>query len=221
MNDLTTLEQLEGETPNAYRAFCDYVAMGSKRSLPKLAARYQADAEASPTRRLATLKEWSSKYEWQRRINEYQREITLQAQQTRHEVYQEYLVQAVPMVDGLLGNIQRMLDDFQRLRTTRRQMIPDPRDAALPANEQRMIESIQTKVNTRDLKELIGMYGQLGRDLRTMLGLPQVMEIEGGPEVVLKTYVGVNPDDWDNTETPAIPDRIPEPEEDVQEDFPE
>jgi len=219
MNDLTTLEALDNETTAAYQAFCDYVAMGSKRSFAKLAEGYQRATNDVPTKQLTTIKKWSVKYDWQRRVNEYQREITLQAQQSRHEVYNEFLTDAVPLVDGLLGNIHRMLDDFQRLRTTRRQMIPDPRDAALPANEQRMIESIQTKVNTRDLKDLVAMYGQLGRDLRTMLGLPQVMEIEGGPEVVLKTYVGVSPDDWDNAPTPAIPETVQEPEEDVQEDF--
>lgn len=220
-DDLTTLQPLSTETPNAFKAFCDYIGMGSTRSLPKLAKHYNEQTEAVPTRQLSTLKAWSTRHEWKRRLNEYQRERILQAQQDRLEIYDDHLQRAIPMAETLLGNIARMMDDFQRLRTTRRQYVDDPRDAHLPVEQRRQIESIQMKVNTTDLQKLVATYGQLSKDLRTALGLPTVTEIQGVEPTVIKTYVGVSPEDWDNEPVPPIPERIEQPEADPIEEFPE
>lgn len=57
------------ETPKAARAWADYLAMGPGRSLEALLNRYRSET-APPTRRLASLKQWSSEYGWQRRLEE-------------------------------------------------------------------------------------------------------------------------------------------------------
>lgn len=219
--DLNLLEPLSGESPNAFQAFCDYVAMGYQRSLNKLVERYSQNPHESPTRQRKTLATWSRKFEWQRRLNDYQQMIAVQAQQGRIEAYNDHIEQALPMAQALLGSLNQMMADFQRLRTTRRQIIDDPRDLGLPPEQRRQIESIQMKVNVNDLQKLIAAYGQLNKDLRTSLGLPNVTEIQGMEPVVLKTYVGVSPDDWDTEQTPSLPATVQPTDEDPQEDFPD
>ncbi len=60
------------ETPRAAQAFQDYVAIGPARSLSRLIELYhdthQSATKPPPTKRLDTLKEWSTKYGWQDRI---------------------------------------------------------------------------------------------------------------------------------------------------------
>jgi len=71
------LDDLGGETSASNRALRDYALMGPKRSLLKLLASYQAvpkpapKGQAPPTRREATLKTWSVKYQWQERIRRF------------------------------------------------------------------------------------------------------------------------------------------------------
>jgi len=208
-----SLAPLEGETPKAYQAFCDYVDLGYARSFAKLMQHYQNRTEAAPTRILSTVKEWSQKYNWQNRLKAYQQELTTTKQLGRAEAFSSHMDKALPIASGLLEKAQEMLTDFQRLRTTRRQFVDDPRDAHLPKADRRQIESIQTKVNTNDLQKLVQLYGTLNRDLRTALGLPDVKEIQGIGETVVKTYITVSPDDWDNTAAPDIPEALPEPED--------
>ncbi len=74
------LAQRPGESLKAHTAFIDYVLMGPGRSLRKLARRYQgqsegeAGAEKPPTTRQQTLEGWSVKFEWQTRLDAYQKE---------------------------------------------------------------------------------------------------------------------------------------------------
>lgn len=59
------------ETPRAIQACNDYLRMGPGRSLDKLCERYQTATEAPPTKRLKTLKGWSSAYGWVERAGLY------------------------------------------------------------------------------------------------------------------------------------------------------
>lgn len=56
------------DNPRAEHAFADYVGLGSSRSIGALHKRYLSVSEPCPTKRLPTLKEWSSRYGWQARI---------------------------------------------------------------------------------------------------------------------------------------------------------
>ena len=58
------------ETDQALRAFEDYWEMGDDRSLPRLGRQYldrSRTGNAVPTKYLSTLKEWSSRWDWQGR----------------------------------------------------------------------------------------------------------------------------------------------------------
>lgn len=75
------LARVKGESDKAHTAFLDYIRLGPDRSLRKLHARYRvqsggkAGAEtAPPTKRLNTLANWSSRYQWQKRLAAYKQE---------------------------------------------------------------------------------------------------------------------------------------------------
>lgn len=117
-----SLARLPGETGRAYAAFVDYVRLGEGRSLRRLLAayvhgekrvqsEYKASTEKPPTRRFATLAEWSVKHAWQERLAAYQ------AERARHEqaVWEERR-RAVREADWALGLrlrqlVERMLTD--------------------------------------------------------------------------------------------------------------
>lgn len=71
-NPEAPLARCPGETARASAALQDYIGMGPGRSLPKLFRRYikatKTGQEKPPSRRIATLKKWSSKYRWQDRL---------------------------------------------------------------------------------------------------------------------------------------------------------
>ena len=56
------------ESGKALRAWNDYLAMGSERSISKLLERYLSSPVSAPTVRVATLKKWSTVHGWQARL---------------------------------------------------------------------------------------------------------------------------------------------------------
>jgi len=72
---------IEGESVNARRALEDYCWMGwrgeKSRSLQNLVALYENElaSKAPPTKRLRTLKEWSRKFHWTTRAQEFDNKI--------------------------------------------------------------------------------------------------------------------------------------------------
>lgn len=94
------------ETSKAILACNDYLRMGAGRSIEKLHNRYQTVTEPSPpTRRLPTLKGWSSRYGWVARANAYDAEIeqrkTAAIDEQRREVMETGLALAHERVDEL------------------------------------------------------------------------------------------------------------------------
>ncbi len=76
-------QRMKGEGPKHYRAFLDFCEMGPGRSLNGLNSSYQkrdqsepkASPEKPPTKRLATLKGWSSKFNWQARLAAWHQDV--------------------------------------------------------------------------------------------------------------------------------------------------
>lgn len=64
------------ETKRAVQSCNDYLLMGAGRSLEKLWQRYQAVTDPlPPTRRITTLKQWSTDYGWVARADEYDAKV--------------------------------------------------------------------------------------------------------------------------------------------------
>lgn len=198
-DEFKSLNPMPSEGDDAYKAFMDFVEMGPKRSLRKLHEQYRQSEAKVGTKMLSTIKEWNSRFEWQRRVLEYQQEMFQRMAISNQEVYSSFVSRAVPMVERLLNEVDTMLTNFAQLHVTRRDMIADPRDAALPPNQQRQMETIRMRVNTRELQQLVATTGQLLKDARTALGLPQVTEVKLDASAI-KTYQTISPDDWDEPE---------------------
>jgi len=68
------------ESAQALRAYTDYQAQTPPRSLDRLAQTYQSAPEPRPpTTRIATLKEWSSSFNWQERVRAHDEAIAAEA----------------------------------------------------------------------------------------------------------------------------------------------
>jgi hypothetical protein len=119
-------QQQAGETAKAYSAFLDYCRMGPGRSLAKLCASYrqkdgETTAEIPPTKLLRTLERWSSKYNWQQRIEAWETELQRQEQElweTRRQQVKEADWQAGEELRALAVRILDQTAQF--LKTTSR-----------------------------------------------------------------------------------------------------
>lgn len=120
------LAQVPEETLRANAALNDYAALGAGRSLEKLV---QSWAGSGPTRHLATVKEWSSKYSWQERIARYhelliarQREETERRWVARREEERE---RAWGFANKLIERAEQMLSfplaTVEKVSNTRRE----------------------------------------------------------------------------------------------------
>ena len=67
------------ESPQAVRAFADYVNQGPRRSLERLAEEYQRSPKGVPTRQLSRLKKWSRAHAWADRVLAHERQIAEEA----------------------------------------------------------------------------------------------------------------------------------------------
>lgn len=204
--DYNALKPLASETDRAYKAFLDYIDMGATRSLHKLHAYYEglSDSKARATSRMATLEGWSTVHRWQERVKDF---LTERAQRIALK-QEEILLQRTELVfsqsDELSTHIQAMIGQFATMKTSKRALIPDPRDPS------KMIESITLKPNTVDLERIVRSFGTLNKDLRTILGVPNP-ETRSNFDVTsggapLKTYIAWSPDMWDDDPAPAVAD---------------
>jgi hypothetical protein len=64
------------ETNKSRSAFEDYYNMGPGRSIQKLHVLYQTQPETRPTKHISTLKSWSTKHGWQKRVQQRDLEIS-------------------------------------------------------------------------------------------------------------------------------------------------
>lgn len=75
ISEETLTARLEGEPPDAYNAFLDYLMQpANDRSVRRLVDQYirkKADGASVPSVRPATIFGWSSKFTWQERIDAY------------------------------------------------------------------------------------------------------------------------------------------------------
>lgn len=104
------------ETPKALQAFEDYYAMGSARSLSKLLVRYKKRKDP-PTRRMTTLKQWSTKHGWQERIKDRIRdawqELSEQLKDDRETILRSGLALDYQRVLELQEMATKLLDEFE------------------------------------------------------------------------------------------------------------
>lgn len=90
--ELLAGQRQKGERLAAIQACNDWLRLGPGRSLPKLLERYtEVDQVIPPTRSIATLKSWSSRYEWQERADVYDAESERRKNERRQEIMESGL----------------------------------------------------------------------------------------------------------------------------------
>ena len=99
------------DTRKSYPALCDYLRMGAGRSLAKLHDQYrhQSGTEEPPTRRMRTLKRWSSDHDWQERAADYDEKVDAWKEEQARETMQQGLALAHHRVDKL----KRIFDQLE------------------------------------------------------------------------------------------------------------
>jgi len=122
-----SLARRPDEPPKSHAAFLDYVRLGPGRSLRTLHAVYcdrsetGAGPEKPPTKRLATLKDWSARFAWQARLKTYHQERQQHEQavwETRRQALREADFTAGDHLRELVAQILAQTPQF--LKTTRR-----------------------------------------------------------------------------------------------------
>lgn len=207
--DFESLNRLHGETPRAYQAFLDYIQMGTGRSLRALHAQYvSVDGKQPPTRTWDTIQDWSRLNKWQERLADYLQELTQHQAIKQRERLEGFNERLWNDYEKLAGHIEDMLDTFENQRITRRTRVADPTD---PTGVRQM-EVVRMKVNVRDLRDLVNTFGQLGKDLRTQLGLPNHVDVTSKGDKV-KGVIGFDPAEWDN-----VPPEVPKEESEGKDD---
>lgn len=90
-------EQKPKETAKAFAAFADYCALGSARSLPKLAKKHGESTEKARIFQ-RQYEKWSSLYNWQERVKQYDAERAeekrLKREQAREEMEERHASEA-------------------------------------------------------------------------------------------------------------------------------
>lgn len=169
------LSKLTTESSKQYRAFCDYYEMGADRSMPKLQRMYVAlaqDGQTPPTTSIKTLSNWSAKNQWARRIDMSVNAVTPDRPAARQQKLNDLEDQVWRIHAKILGNIEAAIDAYQTHK-----------DVKIYTEEIDGKEClvIERAVNTDDLLKLTRSFGELGKDLRKQLGLPDVVEVKDSP----------------------------------------
>lgn len=142
----------------AMLAFEDYYALGVNRSLEALWVSYQADQSGTkPSQRLATLKEWSSKYGWQEKARA---RLEKELEKDRQAVERERLEkrkQRRQLLDVYRGVAVRLLADLQ----ARAKLLETPIDPKIIAAQGQLLTPLEAellkykgRMNPGDLKEI-------------------------------------------------------------------
>lgn len=169
MTTTETIEKLKirGETGKAKRAFLDYVGLGPNRTLKMLLEQYRnpelytqdnyRDKNAPPTRQLATLKNWSSAYNWVERsgtVTDKQAEIILHEQEIAlAEAMKHTYASVAKRIEALNDIAEQLVEHIQDQGVTR---------VVLKVAKGRIAEEVQ--VDVLAINALRGILEDLARE---------------------------------------------------------
>jgi hypothetical protein len=148
------------ETAKAAAAFHAYCELGPTRSLEKVCERVQNETGKRP--RLASLKEWSSKYNWVERAKQYDEE------QREHEARLKE------------QEAKRRIAREER-RARARERMEDERAEIYRAEHASVLRAINDKVKSGDTRGIVGLVSLLKVSLdeeRTSLGATPVQQVD-------------------------------------------
>lgn len=101
------LEKLDTENTKQYQAICDYWRLGAGRSISQLLSLYK-EQENPPSKTYVTLKNWSVKFEWDKRISD----LIVNEQKLLEDLYTEKLIENTKRRFDLLDDMYHLTQDM-------------------------------------------------------------------------------------------------------------
>ena len=150
--ELLAGEKQRGETSKAMQACNDYLRMGPGRSLRELARQYNDhEQKLTPTRSMGTLGNWSTRYGWQDRGEQYDAELETLKTAEANAVMQEGLALAHERV-RLLKQLAEDLQPFVTVGFTKKGVEVTAVDSATVAQLRGMLDDIAKETGGRVTK---------------------------------------------------------------------
>lgn len=201
----TPLSRIKGETIKAHNALMDYFLMGGGRSFNKLFDRWERIQKSPepypkepPTKRVQTLKDWSSRYHWQARIarqTEIDNAIALEQYRQQHMSEGEALAILAEQARGNMGH-------FADVRS-QADLANHPKSALVKSIIQHYTQTTKgsgkaakSEIKARITLSLYNAQEALKLILRHHGSFNDKIDIRS--EVAVKAYMQISPDDWDD-----------------------
>jgi hypothetical protein len=157
------------ETPNAKRAWADYLAMGPERSLEALARRYRIVIEnggQAPTTRLPTLADWSRHFGWQARLSEIADRETREAEEReaayRRSVLEDGYALSHKRVEGLKVLAGLLYDELTAEGEDNRRWLDDVKQIGSGADAVRVPI---LRFNASEVEQLRGLLEDIAKEV--------------------------------------------------------
>lgn len=171
------LSQLVDETAAAYQAFTDYLALGPMRSHTQLMDKYKAlkaSGHPVPTTRVPTIETWSARNRWIERCRAYDTGVSFDKADARRKRMDKFEERMWILAEKIVKNIEDTNDRY----TMMAEEVVYWEDGTDENGSPIRIKIVEKVVNTGDLKNIAQAFGTVGKDLKRMLGLPDVVSVK-------------------------------------------
>jgi hypothetical protein len=194
-------ERNPGESDKAVQAANDYLRMGPGRSLRKLAQKYNKSRRTTPpTTSKDTLGIWSSDFEWQKRASEYDAAIEAAKNEKRRKSLEEGLALEYERVNKL-KRLARYLESqiFEKDDDGNQPNVWVADVKQIGGGE--FVERVDlVRFNSALISEYRSTLDDIAKEVGDRRQKQEISGLDGGP-IVVKGYIGISPDDWDEDDS--------------------
>lgn len=189
------------ETPRARQAWADYLALGPGRSLEALLRRYQS-ATAAPTHRIASLKEWSTRFGWQARLQEIADRQAREAEEREAEYRRAIMEQGYALAHERVQVLKELAEKLRAELVDGGRLWVD--DVKTVGRGEGAREVPIERFNAAEVEQLRGLLDDIAKEKSERVKRQELMGKDGGPIEV--DYAGLS-DDERATRIAALLDR--------------
>lgn len=164
-------------------ALQDYLLMGAGRSLAKLCERYQSAPKTGPaqppTRRLASLKQWSTEFNWQERAAEYDQRIEAEKDEAARAYRAAIMEEGFALDHERVKSLKRLAKHLQReIRNEQRVWLPDVKQIGAGEHAER-VDII--RFNSALIDQFRGTLDDIAKEVGGRKQKHEVSGPDGGP----------------------------------------
>jgi hypothetical protein len=203
------LDRCRGETRRANDALRDYWLLGPGRSQAKLQQSYsKATSEMPPTRHLRTIAGWSSKYQWQARIDDAKQILDDEIAKAEVDAYRERVLgSGYALYYKRVASLQGVADLLhQELHEKDKRWLPDVKQIGSGEDAERVdIVRFNAQLIEQFRRTLDDIAAELGERVKRQ----EVSGPDGGPIAIFDV------EEWKDKRASRLNqiDQLPEPNE--------